>query len=68
MTRIIWEKIKETLIFPYLKVGVLITIFNYSQLANSHEWLAARFTYWAIAKLEIVRRLYAVADVGFLCT
>jgi hypothetical protein len=30
MTRIIWEKIKETLIFPYLRVGCHKTIQNYS--------------------------------------
>jgi isocitrate dehydrogenase len=28
MTRIIWEKIKDSLIFPYLKVKWPLSIFN----------------------------------------
>ena len=41
MTRIIWEKIKETLIFPYLKVNIHILLASCQYLRISFDWLPA---------------------------
>ena len=46
MTRIIWEKIKETLIFPYLKVNIHILLASCQYLRISFDWLPASKNWW----------------------